>query len=181
MPTDWTSSDTIALVSAVVAILSLIVAGAAIGVNARLANRRMNHAERMQQGRMAHERTEAVRASAAEAYIETDGLMRLVNPVTVRMIAEEFESGMGTEVREALPRTRDALGLIIAMGWSDEVRDAARELRSAVLKLASRGRAVAGAIRNNNLTSEQDTDLDQRWDEAQAALEEYRKAVAGEE
>ncbi len=178
---EWTTSNVIAAGSLIVAILSAITAIAAIGANAWLGNRRMNHDRRMQQGRMAYERAEGVRTSAAEAYIETDGLMRLVNPVTIRMIAEEFDAGLGTEVSEALPKARDALGFVIALGWNDEVRDTARELLSAILKLASRGWAVASAIRNDTLDSGADSDFDQHWEKAQEALETYRKAVAGEE
>jgi len=176
MENGWSSSDTIALVSGIVAGLSVIVAGTAIAVNAWLTNRRMVHDERMQTQRLAHERREALTTTAAEGYAAASKLLQVIHPdaqipIAERRIAAENEA-------------RQPLDVIVAVGWSPEVRVAAMSLVAAVAALAAKSFAMSGLLESDSdppAVGRAEAQLQATWEDASTAMAEYQMAISEEE
>jgi len=120
-PSDW-----IALASVTGTAMTAILS---IGVSTWMANRRLEHDEQLHEERLAHERAEAVRAKAAEAYSATDAFLRHVNINTIHSIASTFDAGTEPP-RHTVQESMDSLGFVSALGWNEDVRKEAIELRA---------------------------------------------------
>lgn len=144
MENGWSSSDTIALVSGIVAGLSVLVAGTAIAVNAWLTNRRMGHDEQMQEQRLEqeaelhkrrldHERRESLRTIASAGYAAAFRIWVEYDPLSLGK-SLVTDPALQSLLDDA---TRD-LQIVGAVGWNDDVRRASRKL------LISQDNGIAG-------------------------------------
>jgi hypothetical protein len=128
MPEDWTSSDWVAVVSLAVALTAIV-------STALVAWLRMRHDERMQKERLAHERQEALTTTAAEGYAATATVLKVFDP-DAPIPPAKVRSAAAQEARQPLE-------VIVAVGWSPEVRVAAMRLVAAVAALARKAYAMS--------------------------------------
>lgn len=144
---EWTASNTIALVAVLVTGVGAIVT---VGVNAWLGNRRMGNDERMQDERLAHEkalqadrleheRREALRTTAAAAYVKAGEVVRVLHPDRVGALRDDERHAV---VSDALGE----LDVITAVGWTPQVRLAAASLGSAISALSNKAWATTELI-----------------------------------
>ena len=91
-----------------------------------MSSERLAHETDISRDRLAHERAEAVRTTAASAFSASDAVVRHVNQNTVHTLARREESEFGA--RRAISKAMDGLAFVTAMGWSAEVRESAAML-----------------------------------------------------
>lgn len=168
MPEDWTSSDWVAVGSLVVAVVAIV-------STAVVAWLRMRHDERMQKERLAHERREALTTTAAEGYAAASTVLKVFDPDAPVPPAK---------VRSAAAReARQPLDVIVAVGWSPEVRVAAMRLVAAVAALARQAFAMSGLLESDSDPAKVGRAQEHRvaaWEDASTAMAEYQMAISGE-
>ena len=166
---DWVASDWIAVGSLLVALVALL-------STALVAWWRMRHDERMQKKRLAHERREALTTTAAEGYAAASKLLQVIHPDAQIPIAERRIAA----VKEA----RQPLDVIVAVGWSPEVRVAAMRLVAAVAALAAKSFAMSGLLESDSdppAVGRAEAQLQATWEDASTAMAEYQMAISEEE
>lgn len=176
----------------IIALVAVGVTGVSILTNYLLSRKRLDHEKVLQEKRLAHEaelhesrleheRVEAVRTTAATAYTQANGVLAHINPSTIYTIASDFEDGKEYDLRNAVTEAMEALGFVSALGWSAEVRDAAKGMLEAITHLANRAWATVWMIRREDRDITQAVErFEARFAEAVEAFEVYRRAVAGE-
>lgn len=134
---------------------------------------RLESEERVHADRLAHERREAVKSSAAAAYVDAKEYLGVVRRVAVNGEMREEPAAVVAKVRE----TYHDLAVITALGWSEPVRTAAAELGMALRQSAEKAALLIDAIGRRNGVAE----AGERWlagdDVAIKAAEAYRKAL----
>ncbi len=169
----------IALVSVLVAGLSVFVTGVSIWLNYRGSEKRLAHEKQMQAEQLSHERREAVRVTAAGAYAKASDVLSDVNVNTIHNIAAESESGLPDEIKIRSLDAQRSLELVRALGWSEDVRQRALDLEVELLRYMNVGFATVGAIRSESLN--QGTVLERfesQGEDAFDALDAYRRAIS---
>ena len=113
---DWEPAEVIAFASTIAAIVSALVAGAAISVNAWLQNRRLTHDAGLHDSRLTHERRESLTNIAAAGYGFSFRLITALGVGSIEDLPKQRELADQTFVKAI-----DELEVIIAVGWSPEV------------------------------------------------------------
>ena len=168
------SGNTIALWSV---IATGLVAVLTVAVNFLLQKRRLAHEKELHESRLVHERAEAVRTTAAEAYSKTVAALEHLTPKTIYTIANSREAEDGW--RRAAQEAMDALGFVSALGWSEQVRESAEKVRDQLVMLANATWATVGGIRRKSDKAGAMVDqLTRQADETQAYIDRYREAVS---
>jgi uncharacterized membrane protein len=152
---EWTASDWIA-------IGSLLVALAAIVSTALVAWWRMRHEERMQDERLVHERRESLTTAAVAAFESASEALQMLG---MKVDADNYR-----ETMMVVDAARRDLEVIAVVGWSEEVREAASDLRL----------SLTWVLLSRDPTSEGQWVIEP-WDRAQEVLARYREAIGREE
>ncbi len=124
--------------------------------------------------RLAHERREAVRTVAADAYVKGGLVITRLNEHTVTTIDDR----QWAESNHAVEEARRAFAVVAAQGWNAEVRRSAGSVTNWVLKLEHRAHAAVGAVRNKTADRLDTVDrVGATSTELEEVLEEYREAI----
>lgn len=144
--------------------------------------KRLAHEERMLKMRLIHERAEVTRRTAADAYTKANAVLGLFNTTTSHMLVAEIEKGRPFRPFPTMQEATKELRYVTAVGGDEKIRTTAGAAIAALGELESAAWRAAGATHR---TGQEDTEalhhLQKRWKEADAAVKEYRAAVAGED
>ena len=170
---EWTAGNVIGLAAVIVTGVGAMVTVAA---SAWIANRRMHHEDGLQKQRLAHERRESVRTTAAEAYVKTNAALRVLFA---------FDDLVNLEAPpEDIDHLRDGikgLEVIVALGWDKDVQGAAHVLIDALGLAISLAVPAAEAVRSGDPDA---NDLERAfWDAYKAAHEaneRYREMISAD-
>lgn len=173
------TAEGIALASVTVAGLSLLVTGLSIWLNYRGSEKRLKHEKEMQTEQLDHERREAVRQTAAEAFVQANELAESLSVEKVLVIGDQSEDGfLPDDLREAFTKSERSLQLVEALGWTKEVRNNATYARLELRTMYRAAFGTVGVIRSSVDDSEALVACGQKQTAAVMALEEYRTAIA---
>lgn len=123
--------------------------------------------------RLAHERREAVRTTAATAYVDAKQFLGVMQSAAVHgRIPEDAEAW-----QERVESTYRDVALVTALGWSEEVRTAAAELGAALTSSTGRAYELIEAMSLSHGVPEAGKQWLAGEEEAWAAIEVYRKEI----
>jgi hypothetical protein len=120
-----------------------------VAANAWLRRKRLASEERRHTERLAHERREAVRTTAAVAYGKVGEVLHHVNLNTIHRIAAETDFHSPEEITQTATEAQRSLNLVRALGRSKDVQDRALVLSVELLSFVNETFAVANVIRSN--------------------------------
>ncbi len=139
---------------------------------------RLEHEAEVHTERLAHERREAVRSTAAEGYGKASDVLYRVNTSTIIRIAEASQLVLPEEINQSKIEAQQALSLVRALGWSKEVRDRALRLNMELMKFLNQTVAFAAVSKSS---SPHMSKAGREWDAfkkaAMEALELYRMEI----
>lgn len=160
----FTASDVIALVAIVTgAMVSPVVAHV---LQTRRDMRTLNH-----------DRAQGARVVAAEAYGQARRTLRYSHPHYARIVAvtEEAELRLRQDVGEA----ESQLAVVMALGWTEDVRRAATQLHDEMDRVVMDFWAFVGALRRGHDATTYE-DVETKWNSAWEALQVFRSTISGD-
>lgn len=177
----WGPLEWIALVAAIAAVVSAGVTGLSIWLTYKGTGRRLEHERVMQQAQFEEDRRSAGLDSASKAYRMASDLGPAFAPSEIDHLAAHGDLGLKDDDQWASAATATALEAVSATGWTAEVREAAKQLRFAVVTLSTIATITIGQLQEEP----PDEDAAERYDTAFAgymrALEEFRATIAGDD
>ena len=118
----WSASEWIALGAVAVALVSAAITAWSMWLNHLGSKNRLKHEAEMQVKQLAEDRRAASLATAAKAYRLSAEVQRHIDLPAVEKWAADGEFTISVEAKASVMAAADALELVTATGWSEEVR-----------------------------------------------------------
>ncbi len=145
-----------------------------------LANKRLQEEFRQHAARLAHERKEALVTTAADAFTKASYVLQ-IGPASAEWAERLANTDLADTWVNAVWEARAVLQVVMAVGWSDQVQEAAAVLIEAIIELdraARRAADIVDGLDDPLVLADRIETLGQRYLTAGDALEEYRRAIA---
>jgi len=150
----------------------------------RLASEERRHTERLasderrHEARLDHERREASLAAAAKAYRLVVEVLRHVTLVEIEHRVAAQEGAMGADALSSVVTAADALEIVTATGWNEEVRESAGRLLVYTYELDREAFMALSALQRSAQGTEIEDQFDTAYSLVARGLAEFQQAIA---